>query len=199
MAQGKKPRPDWLTAGEAAARLGLPEAEVRRLFEQGVLTGKRYGAAGVAVELTSLERFSTVLSIAEAQTRSVAAEAQAQIKQVRAEVSKLRRSLAAVERKVTLRRGRPKALHDCSRVVALHAAGFSARKISETLCVSLRTVYSTLATHRPLFKKPGGMPDEELALLDSIALGMGRKPFGKLAPEHQEIVRGIAKRMSPSN
>lgn len=43
-------------------------------------------------------------------------------------------------------------------------------------------------------KQPGADPEPDL--LDQIARGMGKKPFSKLAPAHQEAVRQIAARIN---
>lgn len=39
-------------------------------------------------------------------------------------------------------------------------------------------------------------PDEQAELLDRIAQGMAKKPYSKLSPTHQDVIRSLAKRLN---
>lgn len=57
----------------------------------------------------------------------------------------------------------------------------------------IRALETKLATAAP--RAPRTRPTEADALLDQIARGMGKKPFSRLSPAHQDAVREIAARI----
>lgn len=69
-------------------------------------------------------------------------------------------------------------------------------ELSKSLRRKIRDLEAKLADAAP--RAPRQRPTEADALLDQISRGMGKKPFSRLSPAHQDAVREIAARIKGS-